>query len=734
MAKDLNIKGLIIDSSINIDRILDEDDMASNSATALVTQQSIINYVTTYAVITGTPSETFQIDNDNNGVILKNYLGNLLIRNSSDTGYADITCYNLTVNGTQTIINTETLLVEDNIIFLNYGSPDVPIYDSGIAIDRGLETPAILLWNESNNTWTIGLSGSAYEIINSHSQQSLYNKLYGEFANLDAGSISTSGQFTSEITTGTSPFIINSTTLVSNLNSDLLDSQEGSYYLDLNNATNQSAIDHGNISGLSDDDHSQYGLLIGRTGGQTYIGGTGVNDNLILQSTSDNASTSSYIKLLTGNNGAIEALTVNYLGNIGINETSPQKKLHITDNSGNCQLRVAYDGTHYGGLTSNSDGSLTIRTTDGISNGVLKLAHDATNDYLYLGTDDTQNGLIELYGQTSGNDGAEIRLHTSGNYDSVIDYFILQARQDDLRFGPITNPDALQYDGGTNKWEVTSSGGMDINSLSINSSTYTFPTSAGSEGQVLTLGSGNNVLWRDGGGGSSGGVSFTKNQPGHGFINDLTAVYIDTNGNLQAANALDVNKLGIFLISEINGDVLTYVQAGKIENITSMSLSAGYYYYVSDLVNGEITLTESTSGYSNPIFLADSSNSGFVLPFRASGINVPYNTGIPWNPISTDFSLDNGEYTVFGRFVVPTGKKLIIDYIGCIPDSGSSVTDLSCQIYSETGSTILTSTSLTYTFDGTEISAGTHITARINNDSGSTDIASAFVISRLINI
>ena len=46
-------------------------------------------------------------------------------------------------------------------------------------------------------------------------------------------------------------------------------------------------IDHGTISGLSDDDHTQYALLAGRSGGQTLIGGTVASNNLTLQSTSD---------------------------------------------------------------------------------------------------------------------------------------------------------------------------------------------------------------------------------------------------------------------------------------------------------------------------------------------------------------------------------------------------------------------------------------------------------------
>lgn len=45
--------------------------------------------------------------------------------------------------------------------------------------------------------------------------------------------------------------------------------------------------DHGGLTGLLDDDHTQYALLAGRAGGQTLIGGTAAGDDLVLRSTSD---------------------------------------------------------------------------------------------------------------------------------------------------------------------------------------------------------------------------------------------------------------------------------------------------------------------------------------------------------------------------------------------------------------------------------------------------------------
>lgn len=49
----------------------------------------------------------------------------------------------------------------------------------------------------------------------------------------------------------------------------------------------QSSIDHGSLGGLTDDDHSQYLLLAGRSGGQSANGGTAVSEELTLRGTTN---------------------------------------------------------------------------------------------------------------------------------------------------------------------------------------------------------------------------------------------------------------------------------------------------------------------------------------------------------------------------------------------------------------------------------------------------------------
>lgn len=71
----------------------------------------------------------------------------------------------LVVNGTVSYIQTETLLIEDNIITLNATFSGTPFLNAGIEVVRGNETAAALIWNESTDTWNAGLSGSEVPIL-----------------------------------------------------------------------------------------------------------------------------------------------------------------------------------------------------------------------------------------------------------------------------------------------------------------------------------------------------------------------------------------------------------------------------------------------------------------------------------------------------------------------------------------------------------------------------------------
>ena len=72
---------------------------------------------------------------------------------------------NLTVSGTQTTINTETLYLEDNLITLNYGTSGAPSENAGLQVDRGSSSDVFLRYNETSDEWEFTNDGSSYAAL-----------------------------------------------------------------------------------------------------------------------------------------------------------------------------------------------------------------------------------------------------------------------------------------------------------------------------------------------------------------------------------------------------------------------------------------------------------------------------------------------------------------------------------------------------------------------------------------
>jgi hypothetical protein len=69
---------------------------------------------------------------------------------------------NFTVNGTTTTLNTETLEIEDNIIFRRSNVSGSPSTNAGVEIQRGTSDNVSIRWNETSDKWEITEDGSAY--------------------------------------------------------------------------------------------------------------------------------------------------------------------------------------------------------------------------------------------------------------------------------------------------------------------------------------------------------------------------------------------------------------------------------------------------------------------------------------------------------------------------------------------------------------------------------------------
>ena len=77
---------------------------------------------------------------------------------------------NLVVSGTTTTVNSETITLNDNIIALNNNyTGSSPSENGGIEVERGTQTNASLIWDETNDYWKAGLAGSEVQLLTTSS-------------------------------------------------------------------------------------------------------------------------------------------------------------------------------------------------------------------------------------------------------------------------------------------------------------------------------------------------------------------------------------------------------------------------------------------------------------------------------------------------------------------------------------------------------------------------------------
>jgi len=76
---------------------------------------------------------------------------------SDNVTFNDVTVSgDLIVSGTTTTINTETIELADNIIVFNSNATGSASQDAGIEIERGDDANKTLIWNETDDKWTVG--------------------------------------------------------------------------------------------------------------------------------------------------------------------------------------------------------------------------------------------------------------------------------------------------------------------------------------------------------------------------------------------------------------------------------------------------------------------------------------------------------------------------------------------------------------------------------------------------
>jgi hypothetical protein len=97
---------------------------------------------------------------------------------SSNVTFNDVTVSgNLTVSGTTTTVNTETINLADNIITLNSNEAGTPSQNAGIEVERGTSTNVAFQWNETTDVWEYTVDGTNYiPVVGTTATQTLTNK------------------------------------------------------------------------------------------------------------------------------------------------------------------------------------------------------------------------------------------------------------------------------------------------------------------------------------------------------------------------------------------------------------------------------------------------------------------------------------------------------------------------------------------------------------------------------
>ena len=115
------------------------------------------NYV---ATITGTTNEIEVIGSGSETAAVTIGLpDNVTITNDLTVGG------NLNVTGNINAVNTTQVNIVDNKINLNTSFTGVPVADAGIRVERGDSADVEVLWNETNDNWTLTNDGTNYHAI-----------------------------------------------------------------------------------------------------------------------------------------------------------------------------------------------------------------------------------------------------------------------------------------------------------------------------------------------------------------------------------------------------------------------------------------------------------------------------------------------------------------------------------------------------------------------------------------
>ena len=232
-------------------------------------------------------------------------------------------------------------------------------------------------------------------------------------ANWDAGGYEIrSNTFESDVATGTAPLTIASTPLVTNLNADILDGQQGSYYLAAANATGTLSVAQGGTGATSLTDG---GILLGSGTGAVTALGVAANGQIPIGDGSGDpqlatiSGTSNQIDVTNGAASITLSLSSSYVGQTSITTLGTI----ATGTWEGTDIGVAHGGT---GVSTLTDGGILL----GSGTGAITALGVATNGQIPIGDGSGDPQLATISGTSNQidvtNGAGSITLALSSSY------------------------------------------------------------------------------------------------------------------------------------------------------------------------------------------------------------------------------------------------------------------------------------------------------------------------------
>lgn len=148
-------------------------DTRARASITIVDYSNLVTYDTANGIVTVNQLDAnviYALFTAENGITYNNTNGTFGLDSTYSPTFADmILTGNLTVQGTTTTVDTEQLLVADNIITLNSDVTGTPTENAGIEVERGTSNNVGIRWNETTDTWQFSNDGVTYTNIGSAS-------------------------------------------------------------------------------------------------------------------------------------------------------------------------------------------------------------------------------------------------------------------------------------------------------------------------------------------------------------------------------------------------------------------------------------------------------------------------------------------------------------------------------------------------------------------------------------